>query len=74
MRLILKIVLTHMLQCVSLIVTLADHSRPYSNLHGKMLIYGNEALLTDHVGWYSKNRKVTGEQSNYYSFIEEYPH
>ena len=28
-------------------------SRPHSNLWGKALLYGPEALATDHVGWYS---------------------
>jgi hypothetical protein len=39
-----------------------------------MLLYSNEALMTDHVGWYSKNRLVAGEPSNEYTFHEEYPH
>lgn len=69
-----KKIMNPMRQCVSLSLTSTDASRPYSNLHGKLLVYGNKALLTDHVGFYSKDRLVTGEQSNYYNFIEEYPH
>ena len=28
-------------------------SRPHSNLWGKFLIYGPDALATDHIGYYS---------------------
>ena len=30
-------------------------SRQHSNLWGKMVLWGDEALATDHVGYYSKN-------------------
>lgn len=48
-------------------------SRPHSNLWGKHLIYGHEALATDHVGYYSKNVLVHGSPSSVH-FHEQYPH
>lgn len=48
-------------------------SRPHSNLHGKLLLYNDEQLGTDHIGYYSKERLVTGEPTGA-GFYEEYPH
>lgn len=47
--------------------------RPHSNLWGKHVLWGDAALATDHVGFYSKNVKAFGAPSagNYH---EEYPH
>ena len=47
--------------------------RPHSNLWGKDVLWGDEALMTDHIGYYSQNVKAFGEPSagNYH---EEYPH
>jgi hypothetical protein len=50
-----------------------DESKPHSNLWGKHLIYSNEALHTDHIGYYSQEVLVTGKPS-VHSFHEEYPH
>ena len=46
--------------------------RPHSNLWGKMLIYNQTALDTDHVGYY-KPVQVHGQPSDVH-FHEEYPH
>lgn len=48
-------------------------SRPHSNLWGKQLIYGHEALATDHIGYYSQNVLVHGSPSTVH-FHEQYPH
>ena len=48
-------------------------SRQHSNLWGKMVLWGDEALQTDHVGYYSKNRLIN-EQPTAGHFHEEYPH
>lgn len=48
-------------------------SRPHSNLHGKFLIYSDSQLASDHIGYYSKDRLVTGEPTGA-GFYEEYPH
>lgn len=47
-------------------------SRPHSNLWGKMLIYGNAALQTDHIGYY-KPVMLNQEPSSVH-FHEQYPH
>lgn len=47
-------------------------SRPHSNLWGKTLIYGREALATDHIGFYSPVL-VHGQPSSVH-FHEQYPH
>lgn len=47
-------------------------SRPHSNLWGKMLMYNNTSLQTDHIGYY-KPVLVTGEPSTVH-FHEQYPH
>ena len=48
-------------------------SRQHSNLWGKMVLWGDEALATDHVGFYSKNVLVNAPPSSAH-FHEEYPH
>ena len=47
-------------------------SRQHSNLWGKLLIYSNEALETDHIGYY-KPVLLNGEPTTA-SFNEQYPH
>lgn len=47
-------------------------SRPHSNLWGKMLIYNQKALDTDHIGYY-KPVLVHGEPTTVH-FNEQYPH
>lgn len=47
-------------------------SRQHSNLWGKDLIYGPEALATDHIGYYSPVL-LHGEPSSVH-FHEQYPH
>jgi hypothetical protein len=47
-------------------------SRPHSNLFGKMLQYGPEALATDHIGYY-KPVLLNGQPSTV-QFHEQYPH
>ena len=46
--------------------------RPHSNLWGKDVLWGDEALATDHVGYY-KPVLAHGEPSDV-AFHEEYPH
>ena len=48
-------------------------SRQHSNLWGKMVLWGDNALKTDHVGYYSKDVLINAPPSagNYH---EEYPH
>ena len=48
-------------------------SRQHSNLWGKMVLWGDEALATDHVGFYSKNRMLNAAPTSGH-FHEEYPH
>ena len=48
-------------------------SRPHSNLWGKMVLWGDDALATDHVGFYSKN-VLLHEQPTAQHFHESYPH
>lgn len=48
-------------------------SRPHSNLWGKMLVYNQAALNTDHHGYYSKDVLVHGKPSTV-AYHEEYPH
>ena len=48
-------------------------SRPHSNLWGKMVLWGDDALASDHVGFYSKNRLINGAPTSAH-FHEEYPH
>ena len=48
-------------------------SRQHSNLWGKMVLWGDEALKTDHVGYYSKNVLINGEPTSGH-YHEEYPH
>ena len=49
--------------------------RMHSNLWGKHVLWGDKALATDHIGFYSGTVKAFGEQTaggnNYH---EEYPH
>lgn len=47
-------------------------SREHSNLWGKHLIYSEEALQTDHIGYY-KPVLLTGEPTSVH-FHEQYPH
>ena len=47
-------------------------SRPYSNLNGKLVLYGNDVLQSDPIGYYSKNKLVTGKPTGV-GFYEEYP-
>lgn len=47
-------------------------SRMHSNLWGKMLLYGPEALATDHIGYY-KPVLLHGEPTRVH-FHEQYPH
>jgi hypothetical protein len=47
-------------------------SRQHSNLWGKMLIYTNEALQTDHIGYY-KPVLISGKPTSVH-FHEQYPH
>ena len=46
--------------------------RPHSNLHGKMLLYSDEALSTDYIGYY-KPIPMHGEPTTVH-YHEEYPH
>jgi len=48
-------------------------SRQHSNLWGKMVLWGDEALATDHVGYYSKNVLLNSAPSAGH-YHEEYPH
>ena len=47
-------------------------SRTHSNLWGKMVLWGDDALMTDRVGYYSKSVPVYGKPSEV-NFHEEYP-
>ena len=46
--------------------------RTHSNLWGTMVLWGDKALATDHIGFY-KPVKLFGEPSDG-NFHEEYPH
>jgi len=48
-------------------------SRQHSNLWGKMVLWGDDALKTDHVGFYSKNVLINAEPTAGH-FHEQYPH
>ena len=48
-------------------------SRQHSNLWGKMVLWGDDALKTDHIGYYSKDRLVN-EAPTAGHYHEEYPH
>ena len=48
-------------------------SRQHSNLWGKMVLWGDEALATDHIGYYSKNKLINAAPTPGH-FHEEYPH
>ena len=48
-------------------------SRQHSNLWGKMVLWGDDALATDHVGFYSKN-VLLHEAPSAGHFHEQYPH
>ena len=48
-------------------------SRQHSNLWGKMVLWHDDALATDHIGFYSKNVLVNPTPGAA-SFHEEYPH
>ena len=48
-------------------------SRQHSNLWGKMVLWQDEALMTDHIGFYSQNQLVNPLPSSG-NFHEEYPH
>ena len=47
--------------------------RPHSNLWGKHVLWGDEALNTDHFGFYSGDVKAFGEPQGA-NYNEEYPH
>lgn len=47
-------------------------SRPHSNLWGKMLHYGPEALATDHIGYYKQVGLIAPPTT--VTFNEQYPH
>ena len=47
-------------------------SRPHSNLHHKFLTYSDSQLSSDPIGYYSKDKLVTGEPLGT-GFYEEYP-
>ena len=47
--------------------------RPHSNLWGKDVLWGDDALATDHIGFYSGTVKAFGEPSGE-NFHEQYPH
>ncbi|CAI2380954.1 unnamed protein product [Moneuplotes crassus] len=49
-----------------------NHSRPYSNLGGKMPTYPSELLEWDPYGYYTKDRLVSGEPTGV-GFYEELP-
>ena len=52
----------------------AMHScRKHSNLWGKDVLWGDEALMTDHFGYYSGKVKAFGEPTGA-NYHEEYPH
>ena len=48
-------------------------SRQHSNLWGKMVLWGDDALATDHVGYYSKNVLISAAPTAGH-YHEEYPH
>ena len=48
-------------------------SRQHSNLWGKMVLWGDDALASDHVGFYSKN-VLLHEAPTAGHFHEQYPH
>ena len=48
-------------------------SRPHSNLWGKMVLWGDECLKSDHIGFYNKNVLLHAEPTSGH-FHEEYPH
>ena len=48
-------------------------SRMHSNLWGKMVLWHDDALATDHIGYYSKNVLVNPLPTSG-NFHEEYPH
>ena len=48
-------------------------SRQHSNLWGKMVLWGDDALKTDHVGYYSKNVLINAAPTVGH-YHEEYPH
>ena len=48
-------------------------SRQHSNLWGKMVLWGDDALTTDHVGYYSKDVLINAPPSAGH-YHEEYPH
>ena len=47
--------------------------RQHSNLWGKMVLWGDDALASDHIGYYSKNVLVHAEPTSGH-FHESYPH
>jgi len=48
-------------------------SRQHSNLWGKMVLWGDDALKTDHIGFYSKNVLINAEPTVGH-YHEQYPH
>ena len=48
-------------------------SRQHSNLWGKMVLWHDETLMSDHIGFYSQNRLIN-EAPTPGHFHEEYPH
>ena len=48
-------------------------SRQHSNLWGKMVLWGDDALATDHIGYYSKNVLINAEPTAGH-YHEQYPH
>ena len=47
--------------------------RPHSNLWGKDVIWGDKALMTDHIGYYSKDVPAVAQPTTA-NYHEEYPH
>ena len=48
-------------------------SRQHSNLWGKHTLWGDKMLMTDHIGFYSKNVLINGKPSSGH-YHEQYPH
>ena len=48
-------------------------SRQHSNLWGKMVLWHDDALASDHIGYYSKNVLLNAAPTSAH-FHEEYPH
>ena len=48
-------------------------SRPHSNLNGKLILYQDNMLASDPIGYYSKDVLISGEPTGV-GYYEEYPH